>query len=135
RAARQGVGDQVELMVDAGLCWDTATAIRRAKQLEPFALTWLEEPLHPDNLHGYARLSAHSPVRIAAGEEICDLKEFQQMMDVGGLDVGQVDVTRVCGLMPTKRIGWVSGERRRMCVKRSSTTDIKDVTTRVTDEA
>ena len=39
-------------MVDAGLCWDTATAIRRARQFEPFNLTWLEEPLHPDNLAG-----------------------------------------------------------------------------------
>src|SRR5262245_47756627 len=44
RAARQGLGPNVELMVDAGLCWDTATAIRRARQLEPFDLAWLEEP-------------------------------------------------------------------------------------------
>src|SRR2546421_7246760 len=45
RAARQGVGKGVELMVDAGLCWDTATAIRRAQQFEPFNLAWLEEPV------------------------------------------------------------------------------------------
>src|SRR5262249_60323277 len=56
RAAREGLGKGVELMVDAGLCWDTATAIRRARQFEPFDLTWLEEPLHPDSLQGYARL-------------------------------------------------------------------------------
>ena len=52
-----------------------------------FNLTWLEEPLHPDNLQGYARLQRQAPMRIAAGEEICDIKEFQQMMDVGGIDV------------------------------------------------
>src|SRR5262249_34449119 len=46
RAARQSIGNDVELMVDAGICWDTATAIRRAKQFEPFNVTWLEEPLH-----------------------------------------------------------------------------------------
>src|SRR5262245_17627510 len=63
RAARQGLGPDVELMVDAGLCWDTATAIRRARQFEPFNLTWLEEPLHPDNVEGYGRLSARSPMR------------------------------------------------------------------------
>src|SRR5437660_5582837 len=50
RAARQGLGPDVELMVDAGLCWDTATALRRARQFEGFQLTWLEEPLHPDNV-------------------------------------------------------------------------------------
>src|SRR5438874_3610606 len=124
RAARQGLGKDVELMVDAGLCWDTATAIRRSKQFEPFNLTWLEEPLHPDNLAGYARLSAQSPVRIAAGEEICDVGEFRQMMDVGGIDVVQVDVTRVGGLARSKRIGWDSAERHRLCVNHSYKTGI-----------
>src|SRR5262249_4628727 len=95
RAARHGLGKDVELMVDAGLCWDTATAVRRSHQFESFNLTWLEEPLHPDNIQGYARLTDQSPIRIAAGEEICDVKEFQQMMDVCGIDVAQVDVTRV----------------------------------------
>src|SRR5437879_3741926 len=124
RAARRGLGNAVDLMVDAGLCWDTATAIRRARQFEQFNLTWLEEPLHPDNLQGYARLSARAPMRIAAGEEICDVKEFQTMMDVGGIDVVQVDVTRVGGLARSKRIGWDSVERHRLCVNHSYKTGI-----------
>jgi L-alanine-DL-glutamate epimerase-like enolase superfamily enzyme len=124
QAARRGIGADTELMVDAGLCWDTATAIRRARQFEPFNLTWLEEPLHPDNIQGYARLSAQSPVRIAAGEEICDVKEFQQMMDVGNIDVVQVDVTRVGGLARSKRIGWDSAERHRLCVNHSYKTGV-----------
>ncbi len=125
RAARAGLGADVELMVDAGLCWDTATAIRRARQFEPFRLTWLEEPLHPDNVQGYARLSAQAPMRIAAGEEICDVAEFRHMMDVGGIDVAQVDVTRVGGLTRAKRIGWDSVERHRLCVNHSYKTGIK----------
>src|SRR5262245_28328634 len=124
RAARRGVGPDVELMVDAGLCWDTATAIRRTRQFEEFGLTWLEEPLHPDNIDGYARLSARAPMRIAAGEEICDVKEFQRMMDVGGIGVVQVDVTRVGGLARSKRIGWDSSERHRLCVNHSYKTGI-----------
>src|SRR6266852_4928969 len=124
RAARQGLGNDTELMVDAGLCWDTATAIRRAEQFGEFNLTWLEEPLHPDNLQGYARLSARAPMRIAAGEEVCDIKEFQQLMDVGGIDVAQVDVTRVGGLMRSKRIGWDSAERHLLCVNHSYKTGI-----------
>src|SRR5260370_16418719 len=69
RAARQGLGKDVELMVDAGLCWDTATAIRRAKQFESFNLTCLEEPLHPDNLQRYAHLITQSPIRFAPVEQ------------------------------------------------------------------
>jgi L-alanine-DL-glutamate epimerase-like enolase superfamily enzyme len=123
-AARRGVGKDVELMVDAGLCWDTATAIRRARQFESFHLTWLEEPLHPDNVEGYARLCASNPpMRIAAGEEICDVKEFQQLMDIG-IDVVQVDVTRVGGLARSKRIGWDSAERHRLCVNHSYKTGV-----------
>jgi L-alanine-DL-glutamate epimerase-like enolase superfamily enzyme len=124
RSARQGIGKDVELMIDAGLCWDTATAIRRSRQFEQFQPTWLEEPLHPDNLQGYARLSAQSPIRIAAGEEVCDVKEFRELMDVGGIDVAQVDVTRVGGLARSKRIGWDSYERHRLCVNHSYKTGI-----------
>ena len=123
-AARLGLGPDVELMVDAGLCWDTATAIRRAQQFEPFKLTWLEEPLHPDNLDGYRRLSGRSPVRIAAGEEVCDPGEFRRLMDEGGIDVVQVDVTRVGGLSRAKRIGWESAERHRLCVNHSYKTGV-----------
>jgi L-alanine-DL-glutamate epimerase-like enolase superfamily enzyme len=124
RAARRGLGPDIELMVDAGLCWDTATAIRRARQFEEFGLTWLEEPLHPDNIDGYARLSARAPMRIAAGEEVCDIPEFRRLMDVGGVDVAQVDVTRVGGLARSKRIGWDSAERHRLCVNHSYKTGI-----------
>jgi L-rhamnonate dehydratase len=124
RAARKGLGPDIELMVDGGLCWDTATAIRRARQFEEFNLTWLEEPLHPDNVQGYTRLSAQAPMRIAAGEEICDVGEFRLMMDTGGIDVVQVDVTRVGGLARSKRIGWDSAERHRLCVNHSYKTGV-----------
>jgi L-alanine-DL-glutamate epimerase-like enolase superfamily enzyme len=124
RSARKGLGSDAELMIDAGLCWDTATAIRRAKQFEEFRPTWLEEPLHPDNVEGYGRLVAQSPIKIAAGEEICDIKEFQRLMDVGGIDVAQVDVTRVGGLARSKRIGWDSAERHRLCVNHSYKTGV-----------
>src|SRR5207245_10311743 len=50
--------------------------------------------------------------------------EFQQMMDVGGIDVVQVDVTRVGGLARSKRIGWDSAERHRLCVNHSYKTGV-----------
>jgi L-rhamnonate dehydratase len=124
RSARKGLGTGAELMIDAGLCWDTATAIRRSRQFEQFNPTWLEEPLHPDNVQGYGRLTAQSPIKIAAGEEICDIKEFKELLDVGGIDIAQVDVTRVGGLARSKRIGWESAERHRLCVNHSYKTGV-----------
>src|SRR5438046_8099319 len=47
RAARAGIGPGIELMVDAGLCWDTATAIRRAQQFEHFNLNWMGVTMQP----------------------------------------------------------------------------------------
>src|SRR5262245_48159258 len=124
RAARRGIGEKAELMIDAGLCYDTATAIRRARQFEEFRPTWFEEPLHPDNVEGYGKLSSQSPIRMAAGEEVCDVVEFRRLMDVGGIDVAQVDVTRVGGLSRSRRIGWDSAERHRLCVNHSYKTGI-----------
>lgn len=124
RAARKGLGADAELMIDAGLCWDTATAIRRSRQFEEFRPTWLEEPLHPDNVEGYGRLVAQSPVKIAAGEEICDIPEFRRLLDVGQIDIAQVDVTRVGGLARSKRIGWEAAERHRLCVNHSYKTGV-----------
>ncbi|MFM7361210.1 MAG: glycosyltransferase, partial [Cyanobium sp.] len=49
RAAREGIGEHAELMVDAGEAWgdDVATVLERARQFAPYRVTWLEEPLHP----------------------------------------------------------------------------------------
>ena len=67
-AARRAVGEDRDLMVDAGQCWDAATALDRAQRLEPYSIAWLEEPLSQDDLAGYAEFCPQSPVPIAAGE-------------------------------------------------------------------
>lgn len=53
-AARDGVGPDVSLLVDAACVWpDARTALARAKSFEPYDLFLLEEPLHPDDINGY----------------------------------------------------------------------------------
>lgn len=123
RMARRGLGDDVDLMIDAGLCYDTATAIRRAHQFAEYNPFWLEEPLHPDNLEGYARLSAVSPIRIAAGEQETTLTGFQALLDAG-LAVVQPDVARVGGLSQAIQIGRMAAQRHRLCVNHSYKTGI-----------
>ncbi len=66
RGARQGAGEAT-LMIDAGCVWDARTALRRAHAFADYNIEWLEEPLRPADIEGYAWLRDRSPVPIAAG--------------------------------------------------------------------
>lgn len=122
-AARKGIGDEAELMIDAGLAYDTATAIRRAHQFTEFRPHWLEEPLHPDNYEGFTKLAANSPIRIASGEQEVTLAGFERLLDTG-IDVVQPDVARVGGITNMKRIGQLCQQRYKLCVNHSYKTNI-----------
>jgi L-alanine-DL-glutamate epimerase-like enolase superfamily enzyme len=123
RAIRERVGDEVEIAIDAGLAWDTKTAIRRVRLLEQYRLLWLEEPLHPDNLRGYRRLTQAVDMPIAAGEEECTREGFRRLMDEGGIDVVQIDVTRV-GLTQAMLIAGDAHERGVPVANHTFTTDL-----------
>ncbi len=118
REARRGVGEKAEFMIDAGLCYDVQTAIKRARQFEEYRPYWLEEPLHPDDLEGYRRLTERSPIRIAAGEQEVLLRGFQDLIDAG-VHVLQPDVARVGGPTQALEIGKLAARNRRLCVNHS----------------
>lgn len=122
-AARRGVGDEADFMIDAGLVYDVATAIQRAQQFAEMRPVWLEEALHPDDYEGYARLVANSPIRIAAGEQDVTLAGFERLLDCG-LDVLQPDVARVGGLTNMRRIGQRIAQRHKLCVNHSYKTGV-----------
>jgi L-rhamnonate dehydratase len=121
--ARRGVGDDALLMIDAGCPWDARTAMKRERQFRPFNLAWLEEPLHPSDLSGYGRLSAVSETPIAAGEGEATRDEFLRLMDEGGVDIVQIDPTRV-GLTETMKVVSLAGDRHRRVVNHSYKTRI-----------
>jgi L-alanine-DL-glutamate epimerase-like enolase superfamily enzyme len=111
RQARRGLGDDVDLLVDAGLAWDAKTAIQRARAFEDFDIFWLEEPLQPDDYDGYRKLSEASPLRICAGEEESNRLSFIDLMDRGKIDVVQVDLTRCGGLTEGMKIASLAHDR------------------------
>jgi L-alanine-DL-glutamate epimerase-like enolase superfamily enzyme len=111
REARRGLGSEPDLMIDAGLVYDAKTAIQRARAFEEFNPFWFEEPLMPDDYLGYAKLAAASPLRIAAGEEESERKSFIQLMDVGKIDVVQVDLTRCGGFTEAMKIAALAADR------------------------
>ena len=56
-AIRAAIGDEIDIMLDVGLIWDAKTTLQRARLFEPYRLAWIEEPLHPDDLAGYAKVA------------------------------------------------------------------------------
>src|SRR5436305_302144 len=80
RQARTGLGNDADLMIDAGLVWDAKTALQRARAFSEYDIFWLEEPLAPDDYLGYQKLCQATDVRIAAGEEESSRQSFLQLM-------------------------------------------------------
>jgi L-alanine-DL-glutamate epimerase-like enolase superfamily enzyme len=94
RGAREAVGPDGTVLIDAGCVWDARTALRRAHAFAEFGIEWLEEPLRPEDYEGYAWLRDRSPVPIAAGEEECGREAFRPLIDRRAVDVYQVDLAR-----------------------------------------
>ena len=92
--AREGIGDDATLLVDAGCVWDARTALDRAHAFAEHGIGWLEEPLQQSDVDGYAWLRDRSPVPIAAGEGECGRESFRPLIDRHALDVYQVDLSR-----------------------------------------
>lgn len=104
KAVREAIGDEIMLMVDANMVWDLNTARIWGKRLEEFAVYWLEEPLHPDDVASHARLAAELTTPIALGESIYHRFHFRDYITAGAVEVLQPDVTRVGGVTEWLRI-------------------------------
>ena len=94
RGAREGIGDDATLLIDAGCVWDARTALRRAHAFAEQRAEWLEEPLRQDDIEGYRWLRDRSPIPIAAGEGECGRESFRPYIEQRALDVFQVDLAR-----------------------------------------
>jgi L-rhamnonate dehydratase len=104
RTVRQTVGDGVDIMADAYMGWSLDYARRMIPLVEPFGLRWLEEPVIPDDLHGYASLKAMERVPIAGGEHAFTVYEFRDLLDARALDYIQFDTNRVGGITQARKI-------------------------------
>src|ERR1043165_1488867 len=115
RAARDAVGPEARLMVDAGgsdAFWTQGYkwALRTAHMLAAYDVTWFEEPLLPDALEDYVRLREHARLPIAGGEVLTRRQSFQPWLEAGAFDIVQPDVTKVGGISEERRIAWMARE-------------------------
>ncbi len=115
RAARQAIGAECRLMVDAGASdafWprDFKWALNTSHMLANYDVAWFEEALLPDRLEDYVALRRQSPVPIAGGEVLTRRQSFQPWLQAGAFDIVQPDATKVGGLSESRRIGWMARE-------------------------
>jgi D-galactarolactone cycloisomerase len=113
RAAREAVGNEALLMVDAGASdafWNQGYkwALRTADMLAAYKVEWFEEPLPPDNLPDYVLLRTNSLLPIAGGEVLTRRQSFIPWLQNGALDIVQPDVTKVGGISEERRIAWMA---------------------------
>ncbi|MEU1395168.1 L-fuconate dehydratase [Micromonospora zamorensis] len=106
RIARETVGPDIRIAVDANQRWDVAEAVARMRELAPYDPWWIEEPTSPDDVLAHAAirsaLSASAPdggpIRVATGEHVANRVVFKQLLQAGAVDVVQIDACRVGGV-------------------------------------
>jgi L-alanine-DL-glutamate epimerase-like enolase superfamily enzyme len=103
-AVREAIGDVPRLMVDANMVWDARTARSVGRRLGEYELAWIEEPLHPDDIPGHARLARDLTTPIAVGESLYHRFAFRDYVVADAAAVLQPDVTRVGGVTEWLRI-------------------------------
>ena len=104
RTVRKSVGDSIDVMADAYMGWTLDYAKRMLPLLEPFNLRWLEEPVIPDDIHGYAELKSHGRIPIAGGEHEFTLYGFRELLEARAVDYIQFDTNRVGGITQARKI-------------------------------
>ena len=111
RAARRGIGDGVELMIDAHGSLDVSTAIRLARTLEEYDLAWFEEPISPDDHTGLAEVRRSTIIPIATGEREFTRFDFEDLFMHRAVDIAQPDIARAGGFTEIRRIGAMASAR------------------------
>ncbi|WP_327636916.1 L-fuconate dehydratase [Kribbella sp. NBC_00482] len=97
--AREAVGPDIRIAVDANQRWDVAEAITWIEALKPYDVWWVEEPTSPDDILGHAAIAkAIAPIRVATGEHVQNRIVFKQMLQAEALSVLQLDSARVAGV-------------------------------------
>lgn len=103
-AAREALGDDVELMLDLGASYlpeppDVRAVIELSRRLEPYRPYWLEDPLPRDDVAGHALLRRELATRIAMGENERTFDLVRRMLDAGAVDIVQTDAVYMGGIL------------------------------------
>jgi galactonate dehydratase len=103
-AVRDAVGPDVEVLVEMHGRFTPAAAVAIARELEPFAPGWIEEPVPPENLKALAKVSERVALPVATGERLHTRHEFVELFERQAADLVQPDIGHFGGLLETKKL-------------------------------
>ncbi|KUJ63981.1 fuconate dehydratase [Streptomyces albus subsp. albus] len=99
RTAREAVGPDIRIAIDANQHWNVAEAVEWTKALAESEPYWIEEPTSPDDILGHAAVrKGVAPIKVATGEHVQNRIVFKQLLQAGAIDVLQIDAARVGGV-------------------------------------
>ena len=97
--AREAVGPDVRIAIDANQRWDVDQAVAWVEALAGFEPWWVEEPTSPDDVLGHAAIARRiAPIRVATGEHVANRVVFKQLLQADALSFVQIDAARVAGV-------------------------------------
>jgi L-alanine-DL-glutamate epimerase-like enolase superfamily enzyme len=108
RAVREALGPDITLMVDANNAWDANTAIRFGRMIENYDAYWFEEPVHPDDLRGAAKVAAALDVPVASGENEATRWGFRDLIELGAAEIIQADPNNCGGISEWLKIAAIA---------------------------
>ena len=126
QAAREALGRDRDLLVDTGWFVERTAkeAIAVLRDLEPFEPFLVEELLHPEDYDGYRRISEATHLKIACGEQEATDWGFQMLIERGGVDVLQPDLSRCGGFTAARKIVHMAERANRLVVPHSWSSDL-----------
>ena len=103
-AVREVIGEDTDLMVDCYMGWNLDYTKRMLPKMAKYNLRWLEEPVHADDIHGYAELNNMNIIPISGGEHEFNLFGFKQLLELNAVSYIQYDNNRVGGFTVAQKI-------------------------------
>lgn len=115
RAVHDAVGGSMDLMVDNSCLYDVVTAIRAARMLEKYNITFYEEPIPESDIDGYIRIRSAVDIPIAGGECLLTRYDMRARIERGAYDIVQTDCTNA-GISESKKVAFMASLHGMLCV-------------------